>query len=155
MSMPTAKVLPAAVLALALMAGAAPASAQDCLLGELKLFAGNYAPRGYAFAHGQQLSIAQYAALFSLVGTTYGGDGYSNFALPDLRGRVPIGAGMGPGLNHVNLGQKSGYEWTQPRQGEAAAGYGAAVGLPVQMTNMQPSTGINYIVCTQGVFPSQ
>jgi microcystin-dependent protein len=148
------KTLAGACLALGLF-GMAPAEAADCLLGEIKLFAGTFAPRGYAFAQGQQLSIGQYTALFSVLGTTYGGNGSSTFALPDLRGRVPIGAGMGPGLNNVNLGQKSGDEWTMPRQGQAAPGNGAGVAAPVQISNMQPSTGVNYIVCVEGTFPSQ
>ena len=148
------KTLAGACLALGLF-GMAPAQAADCLRGEIKLFAGTFAPRGYAFAQGQQLSIGQYTALFSVLGTSYGGNGSSTFALPDLRGRVPIGAGMGPGLNNVNLGQKSGDEWTMPRQGQAAAGNGAGVAAPVQISNMQPSTGVNYIVCVEGTFPSQ
>jgi microcystin-dependent protein len=152
--MPMAKTLAGACLALSTLV-ATPAMADDCLLGEMKLFAGTFAPRGYAFAHGQDVPIGQYSALFSVLGTTYGGNGSSTFKLPDMRGRVPIGAGMGPGLNNVNLGQKSGDEWTVPRQGQAQAGNGAAVGTPTQITNMQPSTGINYIVCIEGIFPSQ
>lgn len=72
------------------------------------LFAGNFAPRGWAFCSGQILSIAQNTALFSLLGTTYGGNGQTTFALPDLRGRVPIGPGQGPGLANVSLGEVSG-----------------------------------------------
>jgi microcystin-dependent protein len=63
------------------------------LMGTIKMFAGNFAPQGWMLCHGQELSIAQYSALFSLLGTIYGGDGKINFALPDLRGVVPIGAG--------------------------------------------------------------
>ncbi len=74
------------------------------------LFAGNFAPRNWAFCNGQLLSIAQNTALFSLVGTTYGGDGRTTFALPDLRGRVPIHPGQGPGLSNYALGQLSGTE---------------------------------------------
>jgi microcystin-dependent protein len=77
-------------------------------LAEIVLFAGNFAPRGWAFCQGQILSIAQNTALFSLLGTTYGGNGQTTFALPDLRGRVPVGTGQGPGLPSVNLGQVSG-----------------------------------------------
>jgi microcystin-dependent protein len=85
-------------------------SAQDPFVGEIRLFAGNFAPRGWAFCQGQLLPISQNTALFSLLGTTYGGDGRSTFALPDLRGRVPVGFGQGPGLSNYNLGQKSGTE---------------------------------------------
>lgn len=84
--------------------------AQDPILGEIRMFAGTFAPRGWAFCDGQLLSISQNTALFSLLGTTYGGDGRTTFALPDLRGRVPIHAGNGPGLSPRQLGQKGGVE---------------------------------------------
>lgn len=80
------------------------------ILGSLLLFAGNFAPRGWAFCNGQIMSIAQNTALFSLLGTTYGGDGQTTFALPDLRGRVPIHWGQGPGLTPIQLGQSGGAE---------------------------------------------
>ncbi|MEO8169078.1 MAG: tail fiber protein [bacterium] len=70
----------------------------------------NFAPRGWAFCQGQILPIAQNQALFSLLGTTYGGNGQTTFALPDLRGRVPIGEGQGPGLSAYFLGQQGGAE---------------------------------------------
>src|SRR6478672_10112699 len=79
-------------------------------LAEIIMFAGNFAPRGWAFCQGQILSIAQNTALFSLLGTTYGGNGQTTFALPDLRGRVPVGTGQGPGLSNYDLGQVSGSE---------------------------------------------
>src|SRR5687768_17205054 len=77
-------------------------------IAEIVMFAGNFAPRGWAFCQGQILSIAQNTALFSLLGTTYGGNGQTTFALPDLRGRVPVGTGQGPGLPNVLLGEVSG-----------------------------------------------
>lgn len=77
-------------------------------IAEIRLFAGNFAPRGWAFCNGQILSIAQNTALFSLLGTTFGGNGQTTFALPDLRGRTAVGPGQGPGLPAVNLGQVSG-----------------------------------------------
>jgi microcystin-dependent protein len=77
-------------------------------IAEIRLFAGNFAPRGWAFCNGQILSIAQNTALFALLGTTYGGNGQTTFALPDLRGRVAVGPGQGPGLPSINLGQMSG-----------------------------------------------
>lgn len=79
-------------------------------IGQVILFAGNFAPRGWAFCAGQLLPISQYQALFSLLGTTYGGDGRTTFALPDLRGRVPRGdeGGAGPGLPQVRSGEKGG-----------------------------------------------
>jgi microcystin-dependent protein len=77
-------------------------------LGTIFIFAGNFAPNGYLLCQGQLLPISQYAALFSILGTTYGGNGTTNFALPDLRGRAPIGEGTGPGLSPVALGQFGG-----------------------------------------------
>ena len=74
------------------------------------MFGGNFAPRGWALCDGQFLSISSYPALFSILGTYYGGDGRSTFALPDLRGRVPKHIGNGPGLSPVNIGQKGGSE---------------------------------------------
>jgi microcystin-dependent protein len=77
-------------------------------IGEIIMFAGNFNPRGWALCQGQILSIAQNTALFSILGTTYGGNGQTTFALPDLRGRVPVGQGQGPGLPAVSLGEVSG-----------------------------------------------
>ena len=82
----------------------------DPFLGEIIIFAGNFAPRGFAFCEGQLLAISQHSALFSLLGTTYGGDGETTFALPDLRGRGPIHVGQGPGLQDYRLGEKGGAE---------------------------------------------
>src|ERR687894_2069634 len=79
-------------------------------IGQIVLFAGNFAPRGWAFCHGQILSIAQNTALFSILGITYGGNGQTTFALPDLRGRTPVGAGQGPGLTNRILGGSAGAE---------------------------------------------
>lgn len=79
-------------------------------VGEVRMFAGNFAPRGWAFCDGQLLAVSQNDALFSLLGTIYGGDGRTTFGLPDLRGRIPIHAGTGPGLSPRRLGAKSGEE---------------------------------------------
>ncbi len=79
-------------------------------LAQIMLFGGNFAPRGWAFCDGQLMPIAQYNALFSLLGTTYGGDGRTTFGLPDLRGRVPCHAGNGPGLTPRQIGQRFGEE---------------------------------------------
>ncbi len=79
-------------------------------IGEIKMFGGNFAPRGYALCDGQLLPIAQNQALFSLLGTIYGGDGRTTFALPDLRGRAPIHAGGGAGLTNRRLGERGGAE---------------------------------------------
>ena len=74
------------------------------------MFAGNFPIRGYAFCQGQLLSISQNTALFSILGTTYGGNGQTTFGLPDLRGRVPMGTGQGPGLTPRTLGEMAGAE---------------------------------------------
>ena len=79
-------------------------------IGMIILVPYNFAPRGYAFCNGQLLPISQNTALFSLLGTTYGGNGQTTFALPDLRGRVPNGSGQGPGLSDYTLGQVGGTE---------------------------------------------
>jgi len=79
-------------------------------IGEIIMFGGNFAPRGWALCDGQLLPISQYSALFSILGTTYGGDGRTTFGLPDLRGRVAMHPGNGPGLTPRNLGTKSGSE---------------------------------------------
>jgi microcystin-dependent protein len=81
-------------------------------IGMIILVPYNFAPRGYAFCNGQILSIAQNTALFSLLGTTYGGNGQTTFALPDLRGRVPVSSGQGPGLSNYSLGEVTGVENT-------------------------------------------
>lgn len=81
-------------------------------IGEVKVFGFNFAPKGYMTCQGQILSIAQNTALFSLLGTTYGGNGQTTFALPDLQGRAPIGQGQGPGLSFYAMGQVGGVENT-------------------------------------------
>lgn len=77
-------------------------------LSQIMMFGGNFAPKRYAFCNGNLLSIAQNSALFSLLGTTYGGNGTTNFALPNLQSCLPISFGQGPGLSNYNLGQAGG-----------------------------------------------
>lgn len=80
-------------------------------IGQISMFAGNFAPRGWALCNGQLLDIASHSALFSILGTTYGGDGRTTFGLPDLRGRVPVHSGngsAGPGLPPVSWGERAG-----------------------------------------------
>jgi len=79
-------------------------------IGQIIMFAGNFAPRGWALCNGQLLPIASYQALFSLLGTTYGGDGRTTFGLPDLRGRYAMHWGQGPGLSNRPQGQRAGAE---------------------------------------------
>jgi microcystin-dependent protein len=173
-------------------------------LAEIKMFGGNFAPRNWAYCQGQLLAIAQNQALFSLLGTTYGGDGRTTFGLPDMRGRASVGSGRGPGLTDRRIGQKLGTETNTLNQtqlpthnhsaqlrAESAAGtsgnptgnllgvvtteadiYAPPVpaeevdmssdaivvnnsggGQPVN--NMQPSLVLNYIICTNGLYPSR
>ncbi len=108
------------VLGLGLLGGPALASARalspqstnasEPFLGEIMIFAGNFEVRGWAFCNGQIISIAQNTALFAILGTTYGGNGQTTFALPDLRGRFPMHFGQGPGLSPYDLGQQAGSE---------------------------------------------
>ena len=82
----------------------------DPYIGEIRMFAGSFAPAGWAFCDGQQMPISENDALFTLIGTTYGGDGQETFNLPDLQGRVPIHQGTGPGLGTYQIGEKAGVE---------------------------------------------
>ncbi|MBK5910779.1 hypothetical protein CCR85_04635 [Rhodothalassium salexigens] len=174
--------------------------ASNAYIGDIALFAGNFAPVNWAFCNGAILSIATNQALFSIIGDTYGGDGRSTFALPDLRGRAPVHAANGspgPGLTPVFLGQRFGYEEVvlttahlpshahtvpaydgpatqvspnghvpaqiQLASGGGAAGYEdqandtmgptAATGGQTAVPNAQPSFGINFLICTQGLYP--
>lgn len=179
----------------------------DGTLATVTLFAGNFVPRNWASCSGQLIAIRQNTALFSLLGVTYGGDGQTTFALPDLRGRVVVGNGQGPGLDAYVLGERIGTETntmtianlpmhnhpatatiTQPisingndsQSPEASypaagsttiytsvAGTGQLSGAAAvtasstvtgnngAMNNMQPTLGMNYIICMYGVFPSR
>jgi microcystin-dependent protein len=82
----------------------------EVYIGEIRMFAGNFAPKGFALCNGQILAISQNTALFSILGTTYGGNGQTTFALPNLQGRVPMHAGNGPGLSPRSLGETGGEE---------------------------------------------
>lgn len=170
----------------------------EAFIASIILFGGNFAPRGWAFCQGQLLPIAQYSALFTILGTTYGGDGQTTFALPDLRGRVPIHPGQGPGLSNRSLGERGGSETitlnvsqmpahnhtlnavTETGTVGAPAGAslaatgaldpeyrigGTGVGMAASSigvaggsqphTNMQPYLALNYIICLEGLYPSQ
>ena len=170
----------------------------EAFIASILLFAGNFAPSGWAFCNGQLLQIVQYQALYALIGTTYGGDGRTTFGLPDLRGRVPAGIGQSPGLQNINLGQQIGTNTNTltvaqmpshshtlnanatatgrnllpvptnnyPAQNQDTTG-NYAVTSDVQMNqqaianaggsqsvnNMQPTLGLNYIICLEGIFP--
>src|SRR5829696_8065571 len=93
----------------------------DPFVAEIRIFPFNFAPKGWAWCDGQLLPLSQNTALFSLLGTTYGGDGKSNFALPDLQGRVPMHPGQAPGLSLHDLGEASGSETVTLLQSEMPA----------------------------------
>jgi len=82
----------------------------DAYIGEIRMFAGDFAPSGWSLCNGSLLSINQWSALYSLIQNYYGGDGVQTFAVPDLRGRAPVSAGQGPGLSNYYLGQRAGGE---------------------------------------------
>jgi microcystin-dependent protein len=90
-------------------------------VAEIRIFAGNFAPKGWALCDGQLMPISQNTALFSLLGTTYGGDGKSNFALPNLQGCAPMQAGQGPGLSLRDLGETAGEQTVTLLQTEMPA----------------------------------
>ena len=128
--------------AAALLSGSAkPAVAIDCMLGEVRWFASNFAPRGWALAHGQTLQIAQNSALFSLLGTMYGGDGRTTFRLPDLRGRHLMGTGTTKSGGSLRPGDRRAYRVGNTNGGKEQ--YAA------------PSLALNPIICMVGVFPSR
>ncbi|MBD99023.1 MAG: phage tail protein [Verrucomicrobia bacterium] len=191
-------------------------------IGEIRLFGGNFNPRTWAFCEGQLMSISSNTALFSILGTTYGGDGRTTFGLPDLRGRTAVSEGQGPGLRDVTLGEKSGIEEESITVAQLAShnhianiapGAEVTVNIPavadsanaaspegnifatgedssggeiqtfstsnadanlmavpatvtgdlsitqtgsgLPINNMQPSLGLNYIICLQGTYPSR
>ena len=136
----------------------------DSFLGSVDMFAGNFAPRGTSLAQGQLQAISQNTALFSLVGTTYGGDGRTTFGLPDLQGRTAVHAGTGPGLDQYRLGDRKGAETvalntTQlPAHDHTLPGSASntgATGGGQSHANLQPGLGLNYVIATQGVYPSR
>src|SRR5499426_1456428 len=93
----------------------------DAFVAEIRIFTGNFAPRGWAWCTGQLLPISQNTALFSLLGTTYGGDGKSNFALPNMQGNAPMHPGQGPGLSLHDLGETGGSETVSLLESEIPA----------------------------------
>ncbi|TKB56627.1 phage tail protein [Ferrimonas aestuarii] len=115
----------------------------DPFIAQIIMFGGNFAPRGWAFCNGQLMAISSNNALFSLIGTTYGGDGRSTFALPDLRGRAPIHAGTGPGLTTRPLGYRSGTETVTltPNQMPQHTHLASATNQAVSQLKLSPETG--------------
>ncbi|MBC7775609.1 MAG: phage tail protein [Phycisphaerae bacterium] len=104
-------------------------------IGTIMMFAGNFAPKNWAYCAGQLLNIASNTALFSILGTTYGGDGRVTFGLPDLQGRVAVGAGQGPGLSDYGLGQVGGAENTTMNVAEMATHTHTAGAVTIPLSN--------------------
>jgi microcystin-dependent protein len=113
----------------------------DPFVAEVRIFPFNFAPRGWAFCNGQLLPISQNTALFSLLGTTYGGDGRSTFALPNLQGRAPLQPGHGPGLSQRELGETGGSDTVALLQSEMPAHTHALQAQATPATTSLPSTG--------------
>lgn len=128
----------------------------DPFIGQISIFAGNFAPRGWALCDGQLLPISSFTALFSLLGTTYGGDGRTTFALPDLRGRVAVGDGSGPGLTPRRVGERSGSQTVTLTAAQLPShnhGLTMATTLPARSDNADqhsPSGGVLSIPTVQG-----
>ena len=136
----------AAAAALSLMGLPAPASAQasDPFIGQLMCAAFTFEPRGWAELNGQMLSISQNTALFALIGTTYGGNGQTTFALPDLRGRLPMHAGQGPGLTQRDQGTSSGTEQVSLNNAQLPAHNHTVTpqGSPSDASLVSPANGV-------------
>ncbi|WP_422355483.1 phage tail protein [Roseivirga pacifica] len=124
-------------------------------IGEMKVFAGSYAPKNWMICNGEYLKIEDNMALFSVIGTTYGGDGMRTFALPDMRGRTVIGAGRGPGLSDRKAGEKLGVEsdWDNTGRAEAFNKEPIQVNVTTESNKMQPSLVANWIICVKGIYP--
>ena len=111
-------------------------------LGEIKMFAGNFQIRGWVFCNGQLLSIANYDALYTLLGTTYGGDGVNTFGVPDLRGRVPVHMGSGAGLTTRTQGQSGGAETVTLTTNQVPAHKHTAAAQSTSATQASPGGGV-------------
>ncbi|GGB74955.1 phage tail protein [Henriciella pelagia] len=128
----------------------------DEYIGEIITVGFNFCPRGTMEADGRLLPIQQHTALFSLLGTYYGGDGRTSFALPDLRGRVVVGTGQGPGLSTRTVGERGGIEHhstSVPVMVDDGAGGG--MGNSTTGENMPPFLAMKQCVVTQGIYPSR
>lgn len=130
-------------------------------IGEISMFAGTFPPAGWALCDGQLLAIVENEPLFTLIGTTYGGDGVTTFALPDLRGRIPSHTGTGP-AGTIALGQRSGSEFSS--SDTVAANFETARGVAVTEQTTQiysasqlqhPALCVNFIIALYGIYPTQ
>ncbi len=134
-------------------------------IGEIRIFAGNFAPVGWSICNGQLISISQNSTLFQLIGTTYGGDGVNTYALPNLQCRVPMHMGQGGGLNTYLLGQTAGADNCAAGTAVAlptgfsvernlAVTVNSTVNVETQGSNAN-RLGMNFIISMFGIFPSQ
>ena len=114
----------------------------DPFIGEVRIFANNFAPRNWAMCDGQTLDISQNTALFALLGTIYGGDGRSTFSLPDLRGRAPVHAGRGPGLTPRSLGQRGGEARVTLTSADMPPHQHTLLGTEAAATTTTPDSGL-------------
>ncbi len=138
-----------------------PVTAQEAFIGEIRMFGNSFCPLFWTEANGQLLEISQHPSLFSLLGTTYGGDGRVTFGLPDLRGRVPINHGQGNGLSNYEMGQSGGTEEIPPPQTTATNvspseedGVTVVENLqPTSQDNRQPYLTVRYCIALEGLFP--
>ncbi|WP_018621184.1 phage tail protein [Spirosoma luteum] len=121
----------------------------DPFVAEIRMFPFNFAPKGWAWCDGQLLPISQNTALFSLLGTTYGGDGKSTFALPDLQGRAPMHPGQGPGLSLHDLGETGGSETVTLLESEIPA-HSHALQATVSLADSNLATGNNLARSSNG-----
>ncbi len=120
----------------------------DPFVAEIRIFPFNFAPKGWAFCDGQILPLSQNTALFSLLGTTYGGDGKSNFALPDMQGNVPMHPGQGPGLSLHDLGETGGSDTVSLLESEIPSHSHTMMSLPAPANRTAPIS--NSIARVQG-----
>lgn len=127
-------------------------------IGQIQLFGFNFAPRGWAKCEGQLLSISQNTALFSLLGTTFGGDGRTTFALPDLRSRVAVGAGRGAGLSDWNEGQKGGSETNTLNVNQMPShdhGFSGSVSIPVSQEDADQDEAAGHFLANGSFYHNQ
>lgn len=115
---------------------------QEAFIGEIRMFAGSFAPMDWLLCQGQTLPILQYQALYSIIGNTYGGDGRTTFVLPNLCGRVPIGSGSGSGLTYRMLGQAAGAETVTLNSNQMPLHYHSMVTTTATATTNTPSASV-------------
>ena len=128
-------------------------------LAEIRLFTGNFAPVGWAQTNGQLLAISQNTAVFSLLGTIYGGNGQTNFALPNFQSRMPVHQGQGAGLSQRVLGQQGGAESVSfsslSLPSAPSSTVSASVSFRPQVQTVSPFLVLTFIIALQGIFPSR